>query len=192
MSKDDKWSKYFDIRCIASHHHRRMVQCYLTGDGNVFSHDGTLAPPGEYDWICASFGPLESTTQTANRLVKPFLRSSRQKVPILYNGRPCPPELPIQMGDLDQRCVGGGRSCECRSARNLEIADWCGRLAPENSQMRTDADHSGMLILGLGLGLKAQFIGLGLGILWPWPWAFGLGLECSGLGINNKVNRHII
>ena len=36
----------------------------------------------------------------------------------------------------------------------------------------------GMLIVGLGL--KAKFLGL------------GLGLECSGLGINNKANRHII
>jgi len=43
---------------------RRMVQCYSTGDGNVSSHEGTLAPPGEYNWICASFGPLESTNQT--------------------------------------------------------------------------------------------------------------------------------
>jgi len=53
-----------------------------------------------------------------------------------------------------------------------------------------------MLILGFGLGLKAKFLGLGLGILWLWLWAFGLGLgiglECSGLGINNKANRHII
>jgi len=34
-------------------HRRRkqMVQCYSTGDGNVSSHEGTLAPPGEYDWI---------------------------------------------------------------------------------------------------------------------------------------------
>jgi len=36
-------------------------------------NEGMLAPPGEYDWICASFGPLESTTQTTNRSVKPLL-----------------------------------------------------------------------------------------------------------------------
>jgi len=41
------------------------------------SHEGTLAPPGEYDWTCASCGPAESTTQTTNRLVQPFLHSSR-------------------------------------------------------------------------------------------------------------------
>jgi len=28
----------------------------------------------------------------------------RQKVPILYNGRPYPPELPLSMGDLDLPC----------------------------------------------------------------------------------------
>jgi len=73
-----------------------MVQCYSTGDGNVSSHEGTLAPPGECDWICASFGPLESIIQTANQSVKPFWHSSRQKVPIIYNGRPYPPELPLK------------------------------------------------------------------------------------------------
>jgi len=73
-----------------------MVQCYLTGD-----HEGTLAPPGKYDWTRASFGPLESTAETANGSVQMFLHSLRQKVPILYNGRPCPPELSLSMGDLN-------------------------------------------------------------------------------------------
>jgi len=49
-----------------------MVQCYSTGHGNVSFYKGTLAPPGEYDWTCASFGPLESTTETANGSVQPF------------------------------------------------------------------------------------------------------------------------
>jgi len=75
-----------------------MVQCYSTGDGNVSFHKGTLAPPGEYDWTCASFSPLESTTDMANGSVQPFLHSLRQKVPILRNGRPYPPELPLPMG----------------------------------------------------------------------------------------------
>jgi len=39
-----------------------MVQSYLPGGANVPSHMGTLAPPGEYDWTCVSFGPSESTT----------------------------------------------------------------------------------------------------------------------------------
>jgi len=38
---------------------------------------GTLAPLGEYHWTCGSFSPPESTTQTENRLVQPFLHSSR-------------------------------------------------------------------------------------------------------------------
>ena len=68
---------------MAHRRRRRMVQCYSTGNG-VSSHEGTLAPPGEYDWTCASFGPLKSTTETANGSVLPFLHSSRQKVPVLY------------------------------------------------------------------------------------------------------------
>jgi len=59
---------------------RRMVPCYLTGDSNVSSHEGTLAPPGEYDWTSTSFGPLESTTKTANGSVQPFLHSLRHRV----------------------------------------------------------------------------------------------------------------
>jgi len=76
----------------------RLVQCYSAGDGNVSFHKGTVAPPGEYDWTCASFGPLQSTTETENGSVQPFLHSLRQKVPTIYNGHPCPPELPLPMG----------------------------------------------------------------------------------------------
>ena len=54
-----------------------------------------------------SFGPLESTTQTANQSVQPFLHSSRQKVPILYNGRPCTPQLPLPMRDVDPDLTHG-------------------------------------------------------------------------------------
>jgi len=43
-------------------------------------HEGTLAPPGQYDWACASFGLPESTTQKANRSVQLFLHSSRKSV----------------------------------------------------------------------------------------------------------------
>jgi len=48
---------------------RRTVQSYSPGGANVPSHEDTLAQPGEYDWSCASFGPPESTIQTANRSV---------------------------------------------------------------------------------------------------------------------------
>jgi len=52
----------------------------------------------EYEWTCAFFGPLESTTQMANRQVQPFLHSSRQKVTILYNGCPFPKNFPYPWG----------------------------------------------------------------------------------------------
>ena len=73
----------------------RSVHHFCTDHGRVSS--GRLAPPGKYDWTCASFGPLESTTQMANRSVQPFLHILRQEVPILYNMRPCPPELPLPL-----------------------------------------------------------------------------------------------
>ena len=51
---------------------RRSRQCALP------FHVGTLAPPDEYDSTCASFGPIESTTQTANdrlsRFGRPFVK----------------------------------------------------------------------------------------------------------------------
>jgi len=40
----------------------------------------------------------ESTIQTANWSVQPFLHSSRQKFPMLYNGQPFPPKLHRLMG----------------------------------------------------------------------------------------------
>jgi len=43
--------------------------------------------------IHVSLGPLESTTQTAYRSVETFLHSSRQNVPVLYNGLPLPLKL---------------------------------------------------------------------------------------------------
>jgi len=44
----------------------------------VFARSGTLAQPDQYDWTCASFGPPESTTQTANWSIQPFLHSKWQ------------------------------------------------------------------------------------------------------------------
>jgi len=63
-------------------------------------HKCTLAPPGEYDWTCASFGPLKSTTDMANGSVQPFLHNLRQKVPILYNGAPIHQNCPFPWGIL--------------------------------------------------------------------------------------------
>jgi len=44
--------------------------------------------------------PPESTTQTANRSVQPFLHSSRHKVSILYNGRLFPPKIAPSRGGI--------------------------------------------------------------------------------------------
>ena len=71
----------------------------LPGGANVPKKEATLASPGEYDWTCASFSTPESTAQTANRSVQPFLHHSRQKVPILYNGGPSP-KLPLLVGGI--------------------------------------------------------------------------------------------
>jgi len=74
----NKWSKQFDIR---PHRGRiRTVQSYSPDGANVSSCVGMLAPPGEYDRTGASFRSPESTTQSANRSVQPFLHSSRQRV----------------------------------------------------------------------------------------------------------------
>ena len=56
-------------------------------------------------WICASFGLPECTAQP-KRQINQFshfctVHSLRQKVPILYNGRPFLPKLSRLMGDLD-------------------------------------------------------------------------------------------
>ena len=48
----------------------------------------------------ASLGLHKSITQIASRVDQPFLHSSQQTVPILYNG-PLPPKLPLPMGDQD-------------------------------------------------------------------------------------------
>jgi len=67
-----------------------------------------LAPPGEYDLTCASFGQPESTIQTANRpvqAVQPFFHNSLQKVHIQW--AVLPQKLPLAMGDLDPRLMHG-------------------------------------------------------------------------------------
>ena len=57
--------------------------------------------------IRASLGLPKFTTQMASRSVQLFLHSSRQKVPILYNGRPFPPKRPRPLGDLDLHLIHG-------------------------------------------------------------------------------------
>jgi len=55
----------------------RTVQSYSPCGANVHPH-----------LTHASFGPPQSISQTASRLVQPFLHSSRQKVSILCNRQP--------------------------------------------------------------------------------------------------------
>ena len=57
-----------------------------------------MVPPSKYDWICVSFCPPKSTTQMANWSVQSFLRSSQQKVSVLYNWRPFSAILPLPIG----------------------------------------------------------------------------------------------
>jgi len=59
------------------HRHTWTVQWHSPGGANVHPHPTP-----------ASIGPTESILQTASRLIQPFLHSSKQGVPILYNGLP--------------------------------------------------------------------------------------------------------
>jgi len=65
----------------------------------------TLAPPDKYNWTCASFGPPESTTQTANWSVQPFLHSSRQNVSNTIQWATLSPNCPFSWGDLDSHLI---------------------------------------------------------------------------------------
>jgi len=87
-----------------------MVQLYSPGDANAPCHVGTLAPPGKYDWTCASFGPPESTTQTANRSAQPFLHSSQQCVVRHVRACPFPSILPLPTRYLDPHPIHGSLS----------------------------------------------------------------------------------
>jgi len=49
----------------------------------------------------------KTTTQTTNRLVQPFLHSSWQKVPIIYNKCPFPPKLPLPMARSGPQVIHG-------------------------------------------------------------------------------------
>ena len=82
-----------------------MVQCYSTGDGNVSFHKGTLVPSGEYDWTCASLGPLASTIETATGLgLAVFAQLTAESA---YTSQWAPLStriLPLPMEDLDLPC----------------------------------------------------------------------------------------
>jgi len=58
--------------------------------------------PVDFHLTHDSLGPSEPITQAASRSIWPFLQSSLQNVPILYNGTPfSPSKLSLPMGDPD-------------------------------------------------------------------------------------------
>jgi len=59
---------------------------------------GTLAAPGDYDWTCASFGPPESTTQTANDRFSRFWTAHGRKSLYFTMGDPFPQIAPSRGG----------------------------------------------------------------------------------------------
>jgi len=72
---NNKWAKKFDIR--PHRRHTRMVQLYLPGGTNVHCH-----------LMYGSLGPPQSTSQTACRLVQPFLHGSWLTDHTILNNRP--------------------------------------------------------------------------------------------------------
>ena len=76
-----------------------------TGDitathGQFKGSQGTLAPPGEYDWTCASFDPPKSTIQQSKWqiIVSAILAQLMAKSPYTYNGLVFPSKLPLPIG----------------------------------------------------------------------------------------------
>jgi len=69
--------------------------CFCTAHGSVVRHTGTT---WQIQLNLCFLDPPESTIHTVNQLVQPFLHSSRQKVPILYNGGPFSPKLLLPTG----------------------------------------------------------------------------------------------
>ena len=119
---------------------------------NVLFHVGILAPPGEYNWTCASFGLPESTTQTANRSVQPFLHRSRKIVvwPIVATWRIrlnlCILR-PTQVHDQNHKSIGLAvfPQVTAESAYTLQWAPLSTRIAPS--------------IGGSGLPCNTRFLG---------------------------------
>jgi len=64
---------------------------------------GDLDPHLTHD----SLGPSEPTTQTASQSVQPFLHSSPQSVPILYNGMPLLLKIASSHGNKDPHLIHG-------------------------------------------------------------------------------------
>jgi len=88
--------------CTANLFNQSLILC--------FAMSQTLPPKCPFPFghmhpylIHGSLCPPDSASKTASRLVLPFLHSSQQSVPTLYNESPPPPEkLSFSIGDLDR------------------------------------------------------------------------------------------
>jgi len=78
MSVVAKWSPISATAELLLHSSWQSVVGHIGATWGIRFILCSLATPGEYDWTCASLGPPESTTQTANRSGKPFSYNSRQ------------------------------------------------------------------------------------------------------------------
>jgi len=82
------------------------LQCFSVGQTPPKVPLGVMASAPNL--IRGSLIPRDSAPQTASRSVQPFLHSSRQRVPILYNGCHFPhSKLPLRMGNLVSRLKHG-------------------------------------------------------------------------------------
>ena len=109
---------------------------FCTAHGRVSSsmHGHDLSPKNcPFAWgnlephlTHGSFGPIECSTEMASRLVQPFLHSSPQRVPILYNVPPLlSSKLPLPVGDLDPHLTHGSlgppESSTQTTSRSVEL-----------------------------------------------------------------------
>jgi len=77
-----------------------MVQLCLSGGANVPCHDGTLAPHAEHEWtVLPSAHPSPQPKRQINQFSRFFPAHARKSIiPILYNGYPFLPKLPLPTG----------------------------------------------------------------------------------------------
>jgi len=98
--------------------------------------------------IHASLYSLESSTQTASRLVQPFLHSSRQRVIVLYSGPPLPPPLKIATshggsGPPSNTCFLGSTRVHVPNAISTGSAVFAGLTTVTHQQ----TDHAATSVL---------------------------------------------
>ena len=100
----DRFRRFCTVHCRAT----RYITMGRPLSLQIVPPNGNLNPHLIHD----SMGPSEPTTQTASRSVHPFLHSSPQSVPIIYNGQPLPlpSKLPLPMGGSGRHLIHGSSS----------------------------------------------------------------------------------